>query len=294
MPKKSKLESQLPNIEEHLNILPQKAYTGPHLLGEFMAIQEQFELPPSQRFQKFVDTLLEKSNLSVITLESERYKDLTRFIWGRSSPFEIASTIYTNSYLTHQTAMFLHNLSDSPSKTIYVNHEQSPKSRKGLLSQEGIHRAFQQPQRRTNMIYRTGDYSIVVINGKNTGQTGTCSIPDPDSGYLLEVTNLERTLIDIVVRPSYAEGVKGVLNAYEIAKNKVNVENLVETLRILDYVYPYHQAIGFIMEKVGYADSQCLNLLNLGTEYEFYIEHALPATKEFDPKWKVYYPANLL
>ena len=41
----------------------------------------------------------------------------------------------------------------------------------------------------------------------------------------VRVTDLERTLIDIAVRPEYAGGVYEVLNVYRLAKGKVSANN---------------------------------------------------------------------
>jgi len=58
-------------------------------------------------------------------------------------------------------------------------------------------------------------------------------------GEPLEVTDLERTLIDIAVRPAYAGGVRPVLTAYLRSRSKVSVDRIAKLLRRLDYVYPF-------------------------------------------------------
>ena len=75
----------------------------------------------------------------------------------------------------------------------------------------------------------------------------------PDYGPL-RFTNLERTLIDAAVRPVYAGGVFEVRKAYQLAKEKVSVNRLAALLQKLNYIYPYHQAIGFYLELVPKAD----------------------------------------
>ena len=80
------------------------------------------------------------------------------------------------------------------------------------------------------------------------------------------MTSLERTLIDATVRPGYAGGVATVLEAYRRASEALTVSRLIDTLRKLDYVYPYHQAIGFYMERAGFPTKQLAPLKALGTE----------------------------
>jgi predicted transcriptional regulator of viral defense system len=108
-------------------------------------------------------------------------------------------------------------------------------------------------------------------------------------GEELSVTKLERTLIDIAVRPAYAGGVYQVLEAYRRAKDRISVATLLATLRKLDYVYPYHQAIGFYMQRAGYDPRQCERLRKLGLNYDFYLAHDVRA-RDYDSGWRLFVP----
>jgi hypothetical protein len=84
---------------------------------------------------------------------------------------------------------------------IYVNKEQSPKDSSGDLTQAGIDRAFSTKQRTSGFQLHHGRTTITLLNGKHSGRLGVVTMQGPN-GEPLEVTDLERTLIDIVVRPN--------------------------------------------------------------------------------------------
>ena len=169
---------------------------------------------------------------------------------GDASTYELAQALLPRGYLSHSTAVALHRLTDLIPKTLYLNVEQSPKpAPSGSLTQRGIDLAFSRKQRQSNMTYDHNDWSVTIINGKNTAALGVEEIVGP-SEEQLRVTNLERTLIDIVVRPTYAGGIFQVLEAYRAA-GRLSTNRLVATLKKLDYIYPYHQAIGFLMDALA-------------------------------------------
>jgi len=204
----------------------------------------------------------------------------------------LALSIRSRAYLSHGTAVNLHGLAKLDKKTIYLNSEQSPKPpSEGGLTQEGIDRAFSGRQRASNLIYTSGGVSIVMINGKNTDRLGVEEFDDPASG-IVPVTNLERTLIDIVVRPAYAGGESQLLKAYRAAKDRVSVDRLLATLKQLGYLYPYHQPIGFLMERAGYDERSLAKLRALGLHYNFYLAHDMEQSAH-SKEWRLYYPKGL-
>jgi len=233
---------------------------------------------------KFIQLLLEYTKLTKYEIQFPKEK-IVLYSWSDVSVFDLALSIKSDSYLTHYTALFLHNLTEQIPKTIYLNSEQPEKPKtKSSLSQENIDRAFLRPQRASKNVAILGDYKICRLNGKFTNKLGVTSI----NGLI--ATDIERTLIDSVVRPAYSGGVFEVLNAFIRAKDNVSINKLTAMLKQLDYVYPYHQAIGFYLERSGYyKDSQILLLKKFDLKYDFYLTHQMKET-EYSREWKLYYP----
>jgi hypothetical protein len=73
----------------------------------------------------------------------------------------------------------------------------------------------------------------------------------------------------------------------------VSVNRLTALLSKLGYVYPYHQAIGFYLEKAGsYRDAQVTLLERIEMSFDFYLTHQMKET-EYSPRWRLYYPKGL-
>lgn len=256
--------------------------------------RDEWRLPQTLRPKQAIDHLLAVNQLRTITLPSvsAKYRPITRYTQGDPRPFDVAISIGSGGYLSHASAVVVHGLTQQLPATIYVNREQSRKPKRAeslaALDQSGLDRAFRVPQRRTNQVFRYGEYSIAILSGKNTGRLEV--IPIDDGEYAgLDVTSIERTLIDIAVRPDYAGGVAQVFQAYRNAKGRFSANRLVATLRRLDYTYPYHQAIGFYLDRAGYPALMLDELRSIGIRFDFYLAHGLKDLA-LDPSWRVHHP----
>lgn len=152
--------------------------------------------------------------------------------------------------------------------------------------------AFRRRQRVTKNIAKLGKLRIIMLNGKHTGQLGVTEMRD-EAGRAFSITGLERTLIDACVRPAYAGGPVAVLEAFCRAAPRLSPERLASTLRELEYVYPYEQAIGFYLERTGHFTSAVLDQFRQRPlTFDFYLDYAMKS-KEYSPKWRVHFPPGL-
>ena len=248
-----------------------------------------WKLPEYIGIGRFIEFLTENEKLSLVTIESDHYRSASRYVWGKASPFAVAVSMRSSAYLSHGSAVFLHGLTDQIPRTLYVNKEQGikPKSMSPLTA-DALARAFSGQQRRSAYTFNYDGWNIVLLSGKNTGRLEVGPTAT-ESGDMVDVTRIERTLIDITVRPAYAGGIYQVLEAFKAAKTRISVNTLIATLKKLDYVYPYHQAIGFYMQKAGYEEDRTERLLRLGTTLDFYLAHGIKE-REYDSRWRLFYP----
>lgn len=245
----------------------------------------QLKLPKKIGRKEFTDQLTALKVVREMKLTSP-YEQIRRFVTKGATAYEVAASIRQGAYISHESALTLHGIGGAQSSRVFVNKEQSPKPQTEVTSQEAIDKAFANRQRHSNNIYKSSLGDFILLSGKYTERLGveTCNnIP---------VTNLERTLIDIAVRPHYAGGPQNVLNAYKAVARQLSVLKLTKILEKMSFAYPYHQSIGFYLQSAGVPLPQLNPLRDFGVRFSFYLDYG-EKTRAFDEYWKVYYPTTL-
>jgi len=297
MARTSKFKKALDNINSYLENSERKVFTDADLNRILIAKGREWDLPETMSLYKFIDELVKYTHLALIEIPAIGYPSYTsnnikRFAYKEVSVYEIALSIKANTYLSHYSSLFLLGLTEQLPKDVYVTFEQSEKRRQdNVIEQEAIDNAFAKPQREPSFYYQYGEYRIMLLNGKFSKKAGVLRI-NSIFGKNLYVTNMERTLIDITVRPAYSGGVTEVLNAYKRAADKLSINKLASILFKLNFIYPYHQAIGFYLEKSeAYKDKQIDIMREKPKIYKFYLTYNM-SDKEYSEEWCLFYPKN--
>lgn len=267
------------------------AYGKPVLMRNELRSIYRNQMPGRASGKKIEEALTLSGVIAERTIKSEHYKDVERIVVPalNPTPYHYALSLRGDTYLSHGSAVYLAGLTQQQPMTIYVNKEQSPKpAGQETIVQEAIDRAFARPQRRSNYTFRIDDFQIVLVSGKATKNAGV--IRDPE--WKLPVTCLERTLIDVAVRPRYAGGVFQVMEAYRNGIEVVDVDRLITLLDSLAYRYPYHQSIGFYLENAGADESVLYRLRSRGLQFDFYLDYAM-ANPRYDQSWRVWVPLGI-
>lgn len=203
--------------------------------------------------------------------------------------FDIASTRSRNSFFSHYSALFIHNLTIQFPKQIYLTWERinyKPNINNQIL-QSSLDAAFNKPPRITTnkRVYKR--FTINQINGQSQHSIGIVPFRE-----VYTVSDIERTLIDIAVRPFYSGGVTQVLGAFRNAISIIDPEKLFDYYSKMHFSYPYHQAIGFYLEKAGYSESDYRRFLELPMNLNFYLTYNM-VSKDYSEKWKLFTPKGL-
>ncbi|SDY94231.1 type IV toxin-antitoxin system AbiEi family antitoxin domain-containing protein [Hymenobacter psychrophilus] len=288
MPGKSRFSIAEARIRAFFKQSPTKVFTKVDLVGVLEEYRSTWNLALATNDKKFTDLLVKREILRKVQIDFDGYvpsKDL--YVSDDAPVYQIAAASVHKSYLSHYSAVWLNGLTTQVPKIIFVTFEQSKKHNiYRELEQDAIDRAFSRPQRRSGSIADYSDYAFVALNGSFTNRSGVTTINN------VPVTNIERTLIDITVRPNYAGGVHAVLDAYKNAMNRISINKLIATLDNINFIYPYFQAVGFYLEKAGYKGKKIDELKARKKVFNFYLTYEIEV-KDYSPEWMLYFPKGL-
>lgn len=265
---------------------------GTLLLPVISKLNQRFPQNPNLDAKNIIKFLISESIVNEIQLNLYRIERV--YTWKSFSIYELLPTIKPNGFYSHITAAYFHELIVPEPENIIFNNEQSRSgSDLQALTQGAINYAFKNKQRLTNATTYIDGKKIWYINGKNTNNYGV-TYKQIDPVLYIPLTNIERTLIDIVVRPYYGGGPRNIVQAYKSAKGKFSIQELERALRELNYKYPYYQAIGFYLEMAKVYDDKSINRFQNFDKisFDFYLDYQIQ-NPLYNPKWRIFYPAEL-
>lgn len=264
-----------------------KAFSDQFITDLFEEKREEWNLPLRMNAEKFKQELINEAGFQIHELGFPDGKKRI-FSLGDASIYEVAVALNHKAYLSHYSAISLLNLTEQIPKQIYITIEQSKKLvSNSILVQSAMDQAFRKPQRISVSEANFNGYTLRILKGKNTNNLGVNTFDRN-----IKATNIERTLIDAVVRPDYSGGVNEILKAYINAGSayKVSVNKIIMYLNKLNYVYPYHQAIGFYMERSGVFKENQINMIKkIPRHFRFYLAYDM-TEMDFSKDWNLYFP----
>lgn len=293
--RQTRLQIAKKDILAHFDALPSGILRHSDI-ARILSEQKAFwRLAQSTTTRQLIAYLLKSGRLSEFVFPFPKpYKKEVRYAWGSHTLHEVILALKPNGYFSHYTAMSFHGLTEQIPKTIYVNQEQKNSGPSNPnLTQRAIDAAMRRPVRTTGNIANVNDTRICIISGKNTEAcgvtTGQVHSVDGHPLGLLRFTDLERTLIDAAVRPAYSGGVFEVRKAFELAVKRLSVNILAATLHKLQFVYPYHQVVGYYLQSAGCDAARLAPIRAIPMEFDFYLTHGMKETR-YVPEWRLHVP----
>ena len=294
---KSRVEAIIPQLTEAFEHCRARVFNFADIESLRLQNQDTWELPPSTSNARFLKQLIQHTPMQKFEL---RFPSKTRTLYahGQVPLLERLSFALPTAYMSHATACYLNKLTPTLPTAIYLNDEQShASSETAQLSQDRIDAAFQRPQRMPSQIADVEGHTVHLCSGRNRWNLGLTNIEwnvqDEARVITLPSTTLERTLIDIAVRPSHVGGVANVLTMYRATDGSANIAIMAELLEAIGFIYPYRQAIGFLLDRTGLYPDEILKCLeNPPFEFDFYLGHAMTHTR-YVSRWRLHVPLEI-
>ena len=262
----------------------------------FHQSRDFWRLTKSSSLRTFTAFMVEKTELKAVRFAFPQ-REVSGYTWGNVPLLETLLGLVDRSYYSHYTAIRIHGLTEQVPKTIYLSQEKSSgsafeKDESEIYEQGAIDAAFKRPPRVSNNEVELPQDQVRAVMLSSAYQAGL-GITEGEVNYggnrplKLRYTNLERTMIDIVVRPFYAGGISEVAKAFENAKDQLSVNTMAAMLKRMRFGYPYHQAVGYYLERAGYK----VTLLDLfrkqPMERDFYLTHGAGKTV-YNHHWRLH------
>jgi hypothetical protein len=262
-------------------------FSKQQLIDEIISLKEKKVVPKGTNTDELINLLVINKLLEKIELRGITEKPV-RFASGTYTSIELAFSLLSRSWISHHSALDTHELVSKCSNKIFVTQEQSQKvSTKSILKQEDVDNAFKKEQRSLNQIFKFKNQEYYLLKGKYSNRLGVIEMSYKNKDVF--VTDIERTLIDCVVRPAYSGEVKTIIEAFSSARGKVDVAKMFNYLNQLNYIYPYHQSIGFFLEYTGYSAKDWSLFDRLPKSINFYLDYN-NTNKYLNRRWLVYIP----
>lgn len=231
---------------------------------------------------------LTAKNNKTVTLYCSRKLD-------KLNPYEITHAMFPQGYFCNLSSIYYHSLTNQVPKAIYICTS-AKRINVNTVNNDELRRAFIKPHRHTNHVYTLNDYKVIVVERARISDSGVVESRPPSTllPNTSHVTCIERALIDAVVSPQYNGGIVSVYTYFRNARDMLNMARLIKIYRQLDFVYPYSQSIGFLIDRAGMSKYASVIYKDLPPKRSFFVDHDAKTSWIYDKKWKLYYPAGLV
>lgn len=269
--------------------------------------------------EKEIDFNLKKSNISInlswklkIAIKNKLHKVPLRWkspankviIYSpkpEPDPHQLISVFKKKSYASYFCALYFNELTNQLPKTFHISYERSKRSRipetvYGNLDFFDVRDSFMKKPRLTQNIVTYKSFKYEFVEREPTDDLGVVQkrISLKKGVASFSVTDRERTLIDCLVAPHRAGGIDSVISSFISAKKKLSIEKLHKYYVTFDFVYPYWQRIGFILERaLGEKPAKKWESRFSGEKHKFFLMREYRSSWLLDERWQIYYPKGL-
>lgn len=181
--------------------------------------------------------------------------------------FEIALNLVKFGYISHLSAFHYHNLTDQIPKDVHISIPSNtyfPRSPgKAFFEFEGVSYHFIQMKES----HLFGHTSLWVGDAK------------------VQLSNIERTLLDGIMRPDLCGGFREVLNAFHLNQNRIDMEQIISYALRVDVSTA--KRLGWILEALGVDNKKIEPLKDLSFSGWIRLDNSSPKKGNYNKRWQI-------
>lgn len=238
----------------------------------------------SLNFNTFYNRLVEHGLRQEIVTVND--KNIVRYFFdSKLDIFKKSLALQKGSFLSMSSALNYQGLSTFFDNFIYISKEQPPKkvdSKNSVLTQEKIDSAFKKNYRRTKSFGKIEDKFVVLLKPKNSDNYEVIKYKD------IFVSSINRALVEMIVNVQYFKSSQMIIETYRPLKGKLSLDEVYNTLKHFNFIYPYYQCVGFYLEKIGFHRDELQQFAYKISKFDFYTEKNLDSYR-YDRFWKMHY-----
>lgn len=249
-------------------------------------------IPENMSYDRFFNRLIDEG-LNTFTLSIQgSYK--TRYSFKKNLDHDLFASILSGkkTFLSMTTSLRFQGLTDYRNDVIFISREQSDKGyydHENVLEQNAIDKAFRQgTPRYSNSIGELDGKNYVFLSPKYSDCYGVITMKNG-----VKVSSINRSFVEMIINIHYFKTYTTIINIFKPLKEKLDIKEIYEFIKLLNYIYPYFQCAGFYLEQIGFCKDELIEFKNCVSNLNFYTQkrkaEIVGEDYLFNEYWKMYY-----
>jgi hypothetical protein len=252
------------------------------LRGLLGSLKEKGLVSSSMTANTFYDRLVDIGMLSFSVFLDSGY--ITRYSFHKDLADEkLLLGSKKRGFLSMSSSLNYQGLSSYRDDFVFVSQEQTSKNlySHSNLTQKAIDNAFAKEYRRTHKIGQYNHKHIVFLEPKNTKDFAVVEVKG------IRVSSINRALVEMIVNVQYFRNSKEVIDVFSNIKEYININEVFKVIEAFNFIYPYYQCIGYILEEIGFNKEELYKFKEYISEFDFYTDRN-QEQYTYIPYWKMF------
>lgn len=273
------------NIEDIRKILLEKKMYSLRELNEVLThLKTKKLIAQNISGRSFFNMLQNRLELKTYSISSEKINKVRYTLYSDINVYDFVATFEKQGFFSMSTSLNIQGLSNEKNEFVFFSKELTPKyyNKNNEIHQEDIDQAYEKEYRYTSSIATYKNNHVIYLTPKHTGRFEVVRYNE------YYVSSVHRAFVEMIIHVQYFKSFETVIEIFKPLKNRLDVKRIFKVLEIFDLIYPYHQLIGFSLEKVGFYKNDLDLFKKQVSDLKFYTQKS-KIKYTFDSYWNIYY-----